>query len=175
MAPSGNGTGSAAGFGGGVWGVGGVGFDGTTMDNGLGAATHVGRQRYSFDFAMPVGTPVVAAREGTVVRVVDGYTQGYRRYAPAYSNRGWIGDDRRYGTPYGQDGRYVTPFEIGARDGFEKGREDARDDRYDPRRHKWYRDGDRDYNDRFGSRERYKDEYRPGFLTGYERGYRQWR
>ncbi len=106
---------------------------------------------------------------------VDGYTQGYRRYAPAYSNRGRIGDDRRYGTPYGQDGRYVTPFDIGARDGFEKGRADARDNRYDQRRHRWYRDGDRDYNDRFGSRERYKDEYRRGFLTGYERGYRQWR
>ena len=103
---------------------------------------------------------------------VDGYTQGYRRYAPAYSNRGRIGDDRRYGTPYGRDERYLSPYEIGARDGFEKGREDIRNNRYDPRRHKWYREGDHDYNDRYGSRERFKDEYRRGFLTGYERGYR---
>ena len=108
-----------------------------------------------------------------------GYSDGYRRYS-----RGAYGNDGRYGyPPYGNDGRYGNPqgryntaFDIGARDGFEKGREDARDgDRYDPRGHKWYREGDRDYNNRYGPRERYKDEYRRGFLAGYERAYREWR
>jgi len=126
---------------------------------------------------------------------VDGYTQGYRRYSPAYGN-GRYGNNGRdrygypqqgnggygypqqgggYGYPQGRDDRYLTPFDIGARDGYEKGREDGRDNRHDPRRHKWYRDGDRDYNDRHGSRDRFRDEYRRGFLVGYERGYRDWR
>ena len=108
----------------------------------------------------------------------DGYAQGYRRYAPAYGRYGRGGYGYPQGPGYGypgRDDRYLSPFEIGARDGYEKGREDGRDNRYDPRRHKWYRDGDRDYNDRYGSRERYKDEYRRGFLGGYERGYREWR
>jgi hypothetical protein len=114
----------------------------------------------------------------------DGYADGYRRYA-----RGAYGSDRydpRYGGGYGypggsygypgRDDRYLTPFDIGARDGFEKGRDDVRDRRaYDARRHKWYREGDRDYNDRYGNRERYKDEYRRGFLAGYERGFRNLR
>jgi hypothetical protein len=102
-----------------------------------------------------------------------GYADGYRRYSrgpgayPPYGNNG------RYGYP---QARYNTAYDIGARDGLEKGREDARDgDRFDPRRHKWYREGDRDYNSRYGSRDRYKDEYRRGFMAGYERGYREWR
>lgn len=120
----------------------------------------------------------------------EGYADGYRRYS-----RGGYGNDRygdprygdpRYGGGYGYPGRgygapgrndrYLSPFDIGARDGLEKGREDARDRRaFDARRHKWYRDGDRDYNDRYGNRERYKDEYRRGFIAGYERGFRDWR
>jgi murein DD-endopeptidase MepM/ murein hydrolase activator NlpD len=32
--------------------------------------------KYAFDFGVPVGTPVVAARAGVVGRVVDGHTQG---------------------------------------------------------------------------------------------------
>jgi|GEM_PF-6805673 len=40
------------------------------------APTHTGRQRESFDFVMPAGTPVLAAREGVVARVVDGFTTG---------------------------------------------------------------------------------------------------
>lgn len=107
----------------------------------------------------------------------DGYEEGYRRYSPGYGN----GRNGRYGRNdpyanrgYGNNGGYLTPFDIGARDGFEKGREDARDnDRFDPRRHKWYRDGDHDYNSRYGARERYKDEYRRGFTRGYEEGYRR--
>ncbi|HJR61113.1 MAG TPA: hypothetical protein VJ813_17005 [Vicinamibacterales bacterium] len=106
----------------------------------------------------------------------DGYAEGYRRFSSRYGNNGrYAPNDRRgYGYPQGRNDRYFSPFDIGARDGYEKGREDARDnDRFDPRRHKWYRDGDRDYDNRYGSRERYKDEYRRGFTVGYERGYRE--
>jgi len=38
--------------------------------------SHRGRRSQAFDFQMPVGTPVLAARSGKVVRVVDGFTQG---------------------------------------------------------------------------------------------------
>ena len=129
---------------------------------------------------------------------VDGYTQGYRRYAPAngrygndgrygypqgrdgygYPNRGRYGYPQTnggYGYPQGRDARYLSAFDIGARDGYDKGREDGRDNRHDPRRHKWYREGDHDYNDRYGSRDRFRDEYRRGFLVGYERGYQDFR
>ena len=96
---------------------------------------------------------------------MEGYAQGYSRYGRpgAYGNYG----NGRY------DQRYISPYDIGARDGYEKGREDARDrDRFDPRAQKWYREGDREYNSRYGNRDQYKNEYRRGFLAGYERGYR---
>ena len=95
---------------------------------------------------------------------VDGYSQGYSRY-------------NRVGSGYGYGRDYRSPaFENGARDGFEKGREDARDnDRFDPRRHNWYRAGDRHYDKRFGPRKLYEDEYRRGFLAGYDQGYRDGR
>lgn len=38
-----------------------------------GEFTHTGRSQYSFDFPMPVGTLLVAARGGTVIQIVDGY------------------------------------------------------------------------------------------------------
>jgi murein DD-endopeptidase MepM/ murein hydrolase activator NlpD len=41
-----------------------------------GRFSHQGDQRNSFDFAMPVGSQVLAARAGTVVRVRDGSTRG---------------------------------------------------------------------------------------------------
>lgn len=41
-----------------------------------GRYSHTGREHYAFDFVMPVGTPVRAAREGVVGRVVDGFTEG---------------------------------------------------------------------------------------------------
>lgn len=41
-----------------------------------GHITHQGSEAYSFDFAMPGGSPVLAAREGTVARVRDGFTEG---------------------------------------------------------------------------------------------------
>lgn len=105
----------------------------------------------------------------------DGYADGYSRY-----NRGYGGgryEDRGRGPGYGQGGAYYTsPFDIGARDGYEKGREDAGKNRsFDARRHKWYREGDREYNSRYGNREQYKDEYRRGFTVGYERGFREGR
>lgn len=106
---------------------------------------------------------------------VEGYSEGYRRYARGSYGRYGGGS---YGAPgYGgyapRGQRALSPFEIGARDGYEKGREDARSrDRADARRHKWYREGDRDYDSRYGNREQYKYEYRRGFIAGYERGYR---
>ena len=41
-----------------------------------GAFSHGGAYRYSFDFRMPIGTNVLAARDGTVARVIDGFTRG---------------------------------------------------------------------------------------------------
>lgn len=43
------------------------------MDGGF---THVGANRYAFDFEMPEGTPVLAAREGVVLTVEDGHERG---------------------------------------------------------------------------------------------------
>jgi len=41
-----------------------------------GRFSHTGSERYAFDFAMPWGTPVLAARDGLVVDVVDGHIAG---------------------------------------------------------------------------------------------------
>jgi len=41
-----------------------------------GLETHMASMEYSLDFAMPEGTPVLAAREGTVLLVQDGFTEG---------------------------------------------------------------------------------------------------
>ena len=41
-----------------------------------GDETHMASMRYSLDFAMPEGTPVLAARAGVVLLVQDGFTQG---------------------------------------------------------------------------------------------------
>jgi murein DD-endopeptidase MepM/ murein hydrolase activator NlpD len=41
-----------------------------------GAVSHQGVHRYAFDFAMPVGSDVLAARAGTVARVRDGFGKG---------------------------------------------------------------------------------------------------
>jgi hypothetical protein len=103
----------------------------------------------------------------------DGYTDGYNRYARA----GNYGGGNHGGGYYGRDayGRGVlrSAYDIGARDGYDKGLEDLRDgDRHDPRRHKWYREGDHNYESRFGPREQFKDQYRRGFLSGYEQAYR---
>lgn len=44
-----------------------------------GRFSHSGSARYSFDFDMPAGTPVLAARGGLVVAVHDGYQDSGRR------------------------------------------------------------------------------------------------
>ena len=41
-----------------------------------GAGSHLASMRYSLDFAMPRGTPVLAARAGTVLYLQDGFTEG---------------------------------------------------------------------------------------------------
>ncbi|HSJ95446.1 MAG TPA: M23 family metallopeptidase [Myxococcota bacterium] len=41
-----------------------------------GPFTHQGKMRYAFDWAMPEGTEILAAREGTVADVRDGWTEG---------------------------------------------------------------------------------------------------
>lgn len=41
-----------------------------------GAESHSASMRYSLDFAMPVGTEVLAARAGTVLYLQDGFTEG---------------------------------------------------------------------------------------------------
>ncbi|MCP4006402.1 MAG: M23 family metallopeptidase [bacterium] len=40
-----------------------------------GKFSHTGPHHYSFDFGMPVGTPIVAARSGVVVNVADGHNR----------------------------------------------------------------------------------------------------
>ncbi len=41
-----------------------------------GRFSHQGPNRFAFDFALPPGTPVLAAREGTVIEVIDGFDEG---------------------------------------------------------------------------------------------------
>lgn len=43
---------------------------------GYGSATHLEANFYALDFAMPEGTPVLAARSGIVVEVQDGFARG---------------------------------------------------------------------------------------------------
>jgi len=51
----------------------------TLTQGNCGAASHDGRFRYSFDFEMPIGTPVIAARDGVVETVRDDRPDGTRR------------------------------------------------------------------------------------------------
>lgn len=48
----------------------------TLTQGNCGAASHGGRFRFSFDFAMPIGTPVIAARDGVVLTVRDDRPDG---------------------------------------------------------------------------------------------------
>ncbi len=41
-----------------------------------GTFTHIGKWHYAFDFWMPPGTPIRAARGGTVVRAIENFSQG---------------------------------------------------------------------------------------------------
>jgi len=51
-----------------------------------GAETHQGLHRYAFDFDLPVGTPVLAAREGVVFQVQDGFGEGGTRESDERGN-----------------------------------------------------------------------------------------
>lgn len=44
--------------------------------SGYGGATHLHENRYSLDFGMPEGTPILAARDGVVAYVQDGFERG---------------------------------------------------------------------------------------------------
>ena len=46
------------------------------LSSGYGGPTHLAENFFSFDFEMPVGTPVLAARGGVVVYVQDGFSDG---------------------------------------------------------------------------------------------------
>jgi hypothetical protein len=110
----------------------------------------------------------------------EGYQAAYQRWRGRDNGR-WERDGRYRGNTgsggYGNRGYGYSPaFDIGARDGYEKGLEDSRKNRsFDPVRHKWYRDAERDYRREYGSRDQYRDVYRRGFQQGYERGYREGR
>lgn len=56
-----------------------AGHEHTLTQGNCGAASHGGRFRYSFDFEMPIGTPVTAARDGIVETVRDDRPDGTRR------------------------------------------------------------------------------------------------
>lgn len=47
---------------------------------------HQAEQHHSYDFALPIGTPVLAARPGVVARVIHGFTEGGLR--PEFKGRG---------------------------------------------------------------------------------------
>lgn len=51
----------------------------TLTQGNCGAESHTGRFRYAYDFRMPSGTPVLAARDGIVMTVRDGNPDGTRR------------------------------------------------------------------------------------------------
>jgi flagellar biosynthesis/type III secretory pathway protein FliH len=122
-----------------------------------------------------------------------GYSEAFGRYSRVGRNDGWYRQFPGARGPYAQQGPYPSrgvydprvyrnggyyspAFDNGARDGYEKGREDVRKQRsFDPLRHSWYRSGDRHYEDEYGPRQQYKDTYRQGFQRGYERGFREGR
>ncbi|MDH3732383.1 MAG: M23 family metallopeptidase [Gemmatimonadota bacterium] len=51
----------------------------TLTQGNCGRASHAGRFRYSFDFEMPIGTPVIAARDGVVFTVRGDRSDGTGR------------------------------------------------------------------------------------------------
>jgi murein DD-endopeptidase MepM/ murein hydrolase activator NlpD len=56
------------------------------LEQGVGGrATHTGLHHYAFDFVMPIGTPVLAARGGLVLSVKDGFPEG--RLQETYRDR----------------------------------------------------------------------------------------
>ena len=75
-----------------------------------------------------------------------------------YADRGW--------------GYTDVAYDIGYRDGVDKGRSDANGNKsFDPERPDRYRDADHGYRDSYGDKEAYKRQYRDGFRRGYEDGF----
>ena len=56
-----------------------------TVCQGHGTGTHTGNGEYAWDFCMPIGTHVLAARAGTVRAVVQGFDGA--GWGPAFANR----------------------------------------------------------------------------------------
>lgn len=121
-----------------------------------------------------------------------GYREGYQAgYDDGYNRRsGRIGDiygrsdrDRDIDRDRDRDDRddvYAergwgysdVAYDIGYRDGADKGQNDAKDNKsFDPERHDRYRDADHGYRDSYGDKEAYKRQYRDGFRQGYEDGF----
>jgi murein DD-endopeptidase MepM/ murein hydrolase activator NlpD len=85
-----------------------------------GKLTHQGLHRFAFDFEMPIGTPVLAARDGIVLRVADGFPAG--PFEEKYRDRsngvfalhpdGTIGDDGHLsaGIPVKEGMRVYGPY-----------------------------------------------------------------
>jgi murein DD-endopeptidase MepM/ murein hydrolase activator NlpD len=61
---------------------------------------HSGRLRHGFDFEMPPGTPVLAARDGIVVRTRDDYSIG--------GGEPWLLDKANFVTVLHEDGTFAT-------------------------------------------------------------------
>ena len=58
-----------------------------TLSQGVGGReSHQGSQHYAFDFELPIGTPVLAARDGVVFEVHDGYGAGGTREPGDHGN-----------------------------------------------------------------------------------------
>ena len=75
---------------------------------------HRGANRYSYDFSMPVGTPFVAAREGTVVEVEQSHFDG-QIAATGFDNYIVVRHDDGTAALYGHlthDGASVTVGEV---------------------------------------------------------------
>jgi murein DD-endopeptidase MepM/ murein hydrolase activator NlpD len=66
-------------------------------------ATHSGDRRYAYDFRMPVGSLITAARGGTVVVVVDHYSDADHEFGHENLTGSLVdvGDVVRHGDPLG--------------------------------------------------------------------------
>jgi murein DD-endopeptidase MepM/ murein hydrolase activator NlpD len=63
-----------------------AGYAHVCVQEGPGPFSHQGSQRYAVDFAMPVGSPVVAARDGRVIAVREDSNRGGR--SPSFADDG---------------------------------------------------------------------------------------
>ena len=65
-----------------------------------GGITHTGNHRYAFDFGMPIGTPVLAARSGVVFKVKDGFPEGgfSKKYFSSWNQVVILHEDNTFST-----------------------------------------------------------------------------